>query len=91
MRDRLALVRRPADGGIAFPLLRTMAGGLDLSCRLLGQVAPITPSDVDFLRHRTTFSNRKIRKSLGWTPAVPYDEAMRRTEEWLVTRYLKAR
>jgi nucleoside-diphosphate-sugar epimerase len=38
---------------------------------------------VDSLRGKGLISNQKAKDLLGWKPAVPLDEGLRRSEAWL--------
>lgn len=72
--------------------LRGAAYALATADRLRGREASVSPGDVEFLLHKCSFSNAKIRSVLGWTPAVGFEEAFRRTEAWLRAEgYIKAR
>jgi len=56
----------------------------DRLARLRGTPNELTPSGVRYLAlRRGTYGIAKARDLLGWTPAVPLDEGMERTEAWL--------
>ncbi len=40
-------------------------------------------SSIDYLRRKGKIYPNKIQSLLGWTPAIPQEEAFRRTEQWL--------
>ena len=54
-----------------------------LSDQLRGREASVTPKEIDYLLHKSTISNEKIRTVLGWTPAIGMEAAFQRTEQWL--------
>jgi nucleoside-diphosphate-sugar epimerase len=72
---------------IAVPgfFLKGAAALLMLADQLRGQEAMITSDNVNFLLHKATFSGDKLRSHLGWSPAVSWEEGLRRTEAWLWT------
>jgi nucleoside-diphosphate-sugar epimerase len=71
-------------------VLKGAAALLMASDLLRGREASVTPGDVNYLLHKATISNAKIRLMLGWTPAVDPEDAFRRTEQWLRSEgYLK--
>lgn len=51
--------------------------------RLTRRPSIATPGAIDFLTGQVHYSNEKARRLLDWSPRVPLDEAMRRTESWL--------
>ena len=51
--------------------------------RLRGKAPAFTARSPTFLDRRGSVSVAKARDQLGWEPRVPYEEGMRRTEEWL--------
>jgi nucleoside-diphosphate-sugar epimerase len=58
---------------------------------LRGREASVTPAELEYLLHKSTFSNAKMRSMLGWKPAIDMEEGLRRTEEWLRKEgYLRA-
>ena len=70
---------------IAIPgsFLKGTAVLLMLADQVRGREAMITPTSVNFLLHKATFSGEKLRSRLGWSPAVLWEEGLRRTEVWL--------
>jgi nucleoside-diphosphate-sugar epimerase len=72
---------------IAVPgfFLKGAAALLMLADQLRGQEAMITPDNVNFLLHKVTFSGEKLRSHLSCSPAVSWEEGLRRTEVWLRT------
>lgn len=50
---------------------------------LRGREASDTLEGLNYLLRKATISADKIRRLLGWTPAVTQEEAFRRTEQWL--------
>lgn len=56
---------------------------LEATARRRNVEPQVTRASVDFLFHRTTFSNARAQGVLGWRPHVSWDDAMRRTEAWL--------
>ncbi|MFN8498688.1 MAG: NAD-dependent epimerase/dehydratase family protein [Anaerolineae bacterium] len=56
---------------------------MEATARRCGAAPPVTRASVDFLFHRTTFSNARAQTVLGWRPRVSWDDGMRRTEAWL--------
>ena len=50
---------------------------------LRGREASDTLEGVNYLLRKATISAYKVRRLLGWTPAVTQEEAFRRTEQWL--------
>jgi nucleoside-diphosphate-sugar epimerase len=47
---------------------------------------------IDYLRRRGKIYPNKLRSLLGWAPAIPQEEAFRRTEQWLHQQgYLQGR
>jgi len=68
-------------------VLRITASALEFQA-YLRRIEPFTTrSAAEFLLHDTTFSNDKVHNQVGWSPAVGWDEAMRRTVEWLRNEY----
>jgi nucleoside-diphosphate-sugar epimerase len=43
----------------------------------------VAPNAIDFLAGASRYSNAKAQRRLGWSPRVPLEEGMRRTEAWL--------
>ena len=65
-------------------LLYPPAAALEAALRVTDRRLPLRAM-VDFLTAQVTYSNRKAREVLGWTPRVGLAEGMRRTEAWLRT------
>jgi nucleoside-diphosphate-sugar epimerase len=65
------------------PVLELSGAAMERWARLRGKPPAFTASSPTFLDRRGTVSVAKARDQLGWEPRVPYDEGMRRTEEWL--------
>lgn len=51
--------------------------------KLLGQPTEMGRGAMEMLSKKTTVSNAKARRVLGWKPKTDLDEGMRRTEIWL--------
>ncbi len=51
--------------------------------RLLGEPTELGRGAMEMLSKKTTVSNAKARRLLGWEPQVDLEEGMRRTERWL--------
>ncbi len=64
-------------------LLRLAAPPIELLTRLLGRPAVVSHHSIGFLTGRARLSTDLARQLLGWSPRVPFDEALRRTEHWL--------
>ncbi len=58
----------------------TILMGNDL---LRGRKASVSPGSVDYLLRKGKIYPNKIQSTLGWAPAIPQEEAFRRTEQWL--------
>jgi dihydroflavonol-4-reductase len=73
------------------PLLRLLAGGLELASRLTGRRPLLDRSQVDEFAGRYGYvSSAKAQRELGWT-FLPAREAVRRTVAWLLDRgFVKA-
>ena len=50
---------------------------------LLGKPTELGRGAMEMLSKKTTVSNRKAHRILGWQPMIDLDEGMRRTEVWL--------
>jgi len=50
---------------------------------LLGKPTEMGRGAMEMLSKKTTVSNAKARRVLGWEPRIDLDEGMRRTETWL--------
>ncbi|RMG89108.1 MAG: NAD-dependent epimerase/dehydratase family protein [Chloroflexi bacterium] len=55
---------------------------------LLGRQTELGRGAMEMLAKKTTVSNEKARRLLGWQPEIDLDEGMRRTEVWLRERHL---
>jgi nucleoside-diphosphate-sugar epimerase len=86
MCDYIRLLAQMA-GRRVFPVPAALIKGaamlLALTARLRGREAMATPESVRFLLHKATFSAEKLRSTLRWSPAVSWEEGLRRTEVWL--------
>ncbi|MCP4167051.1 MAG: NAD-dependent epimerase/dehydratase family protein [Chloroflexi bacterium] len=51
--------------------------------KIRGRPSSMNREVVKTFSSRNSFSNKKAREILGWTPAIDFDEGMRRTEVWL--------
>ncbi len=51
--------------------------------KLRGKPPAFTARAPTFIDRRGTVSAAKAHEQLGWQPLVPYEEGMRRTEQWL--------
>ena len=72
-------------------LLALPMAALELLFRAADRRLPLRAM-LDFLTAPVTYTNRRAREVLGWTPRVTLAEGMRRTEAWLRTNgYLPAR
>jgi nucleoside-diphosphate-sugar epimerase len=60
-------------------LVRAAVSVLEGACRAAGRRSPITRHQVERTLRSATFDVRRAREELGWKPAVPLDEALRRT------------
>jgi nucleoside-diphosphate-sugar epimerase len=84
-QDEYAELYRRASGESwtpIYPPLALVRGGvtaLETACRLLGQSTPITRHQVERTVRSATFDVRRAEEELGWKPAVPVEEALRRT------------
>lgn len=67
--------------------IATVAGG---AARLLGRPSEASAQTMRMLSKTEGYSIDKARRLLGYEPAVPLAEGMRRTEEWLRMRGLVA-
>jgi nucleoside-diphosphate-sugar epimerase len=65
------------------PVLELSGAAMERWARLRGKAPAFTARSPTFLDRRGTVSVAKARDQLGWEPRVPYEEGMRRTEEWL--------
>jgi nucleoside-diphosphate-sugar epimerase len=81
---RMLGIDRPRS--VPTPIARHSARLLDAVSRLRGQRSELTPAAVDYFTRRGTYSNRRAREVLGYTPAHDLSSGMRLTEEWLRSR-----
>jgi nucleoside-diphosphate-sugar epimerase len=65
------------------PLLAAVGTAMERIAAARGRPPAFTSRAITFVDRRGTVSAAKAREQLGWEPRVPYDEGMRRTEEWL--------
>jgi nucleoside-diphosphate-sugar epimerase len=65
------------------PLLELVGQIMEAWSRARGQTPAFSARSATFVDRRGTVSAAKARGELGWEPLVPYEEGMRRTEEWL--------
>jgi nucleoside-diphosphate-sugar epimerase len=68
---------------VPYPAAWAVAVYYEARAALTGKRASINRRVLRSLRSNNSFSNRKARAVLGWTPAVDLAEGMRRTEVWL--------
>jgi nucleoside-diphosphate-sugar epimerase len=86
---------RPIAQAAGRPRIRTAPAGLlrrafsvvQAGASLLGKEAPAAPSAVDYLMRPHAYSIAKARRELGFTPAVDFDEGMRRVRDWLAREH----
>jgi nucleoside-diphosphate-sugar epimerase len=67
-------------------LLRATFSAVQVAARLVGREPPAAPSAVDYLMRPHAYSIEKVRRELGYVPAVGFGEGMRRVREWLALR-----
>jgi nucleoside-diphosphate-sugar epimerase len=65
------------------PLLAAVGAAMERVAAARGSPPTITARALTFIERRGTVSTAKAREGLGWKPLVPYEEGMRRTEQWL--------
>lgn len=88
---RLALMAGKRPAAVPSFMLKAAATLLMTWDLLRGREASVTPGDIDYLLHKSTISNEKIRASLGWKPAIDLQDGFRRVEQWLRAEgYVKA-
>jgi len=73
------------------PVLELTGAAMERWARLRGKPPPFTARSATFIDRRGTVSTGKAREQLGWEPQVPYEDGMRRTEEWLRSEGLAQR
>jgi nucleoside-diphosphate-sugar epimerase len=64
---------------LAWPLVVTMEAALSP----LGKKPPLGRMGLRLLTARSGYSIERARRELGWSPAVGFDEGMRRVGDWL--------
>ena len=76
--------------GVRPPRLRAPLGpmwlvglGLEVGFKLIGKDAPFSRRSLKFFTSATVFDPEKIRTELGFSPAVTWQEGVRRTAEVL--------
>jgi len=82
---------RPIAEAAGRPHIRTAPAGLlratfsvvQAAATLVGREAPAAPSAVDYLMRPHAYSIDKVRRELGFQPAVDFREGMRRVRQWL--------
>ncbi len=62
--------------------LRTIAGVLEASFKVVGREAPLTRAKVDFFLKHRAYDIAKARRLLGYAPRVRLDEGLPRTIAW---------
>lgn len=77
-----ALARQPAR---SIPVALAQLGALlaEMAAKLTGRLPGISRVQLGFVTGRAQLSTAKAQRLLGWSPRIPFDEAMRRTEAWL--------
>lgn len=65
------------------PVALAVAAAVDAGNRARGRRTETNPESVRYFTRRSTYSIEKARHLLGYAPAIPLEEGMRRTEEWL--------
>jgi nucleoside-diphosphate-sugar epimerase len=85
---------RPIAEAAGRPRIRTAPAGLlrpafsvvQRAAGLIGRESPAAPSAVDYLMRPYAYSIDKVKRELGYAPAVDFREGMRRVREWLARR-----
>jgi nucleoside-diphosphate-sugar epimerase len=65
------------------PVLELAGMAMEGWAKLRGKPPAFTARAATFVDRRGTVSVAKAHEQLGWEPSVPYEEGMRRTEQWL--------
>ena len=65
------------------PVLELAGMATEGWAKLRGKPPAFTARAPTFIDRRGTVSAAKAHEQLGWQPLVPYEEGMRRTEQWL--------
>lgn len=67
-----------------YPILPLVVAGhvCEKVCKPLRIRPPIFPRRVDWFRQNRAFNINKAKRELGYRPAVPIEEGLRRTAEW---------
>jgi len=60
-----------------------IAAAMEATARLTGRSPLMTRFATSYLERPGTVSTRKAREELGWSPQVPLEEGLRRSEKWL--------
>ncbi len=63
-------------------VLRTAGLLMMVADRVRGREAMVTPESINFLLHKRSISNEKLRTRLGWVPAVGREEAFLSIADW---------
>jgi nucleoside-diphosphate-sugar epimerase len=69
---------------VPYPLAWLVALLMETRGRLTRRRPSLTRSTVRSLRSTNSFSNRKARRMLGWSPRVGFEMGMERTKRWLL-------
>ena len=69
-------------GNLPTWLAYTLAVGFEVAGRVAHFSPPLTVRRVRALASRVVYSSDKLRKELGFSPAVGWREGLRRTLEW---------
>ena len=62
---------------------RAMAPVVAGVSRAIGRAAPLSGRTLEYVTHPGTYSIDKIKRVVGWRPAVGLEDGMARTEAWL--------
>ena len=65
------------------PMVLIASAMAELAAKISGRPAAISRVQLGFVTGRAQLSTAKAQRLLGWSPRIPFDEAMRRTEAWL--------
>ena len=85
---------RPPRWSMPYPVASAIGVSLEHGYRLLrsstGLHTPplLSRQAVQVLGREQDFSNRKLRETLGWKPAVDYPAGLEKTIDWLTSEYL---
>ncbi len=92
LADRLGFPR--ARISMPYPVAYAIGAGLERGYRAARVRTGVTMRPllsrqaVQVLGREQSFSNRRLREELGWTPRVDYEDAMAATVAWLQAEYL---